>query len=167
MYERPGNHPPARYLSESTISTQNTTRQNRRLFAFADSVMEIRSTSTSDDPRLSSPTTAENHQRQQFNETQTTSTSSISSESFQAVGIERDTSAPRRESVRLFETEDEVEGEMGNGDERGRVLGVFEVDVSIALNHHRFYRFSIFPTSPSCSFLCPISSHPRVVEFLT
>ena len=129
--------------------------------------MEIRSTSTSDDPRLSSPTAAENHQRQQFNETQTTSTSTISSESFQAVGIERDTNAPGREPVRLFETEDEVEDVMGNGDERGRVLGLFEVDVSITLNQHRFYLFSIIPTSPSCSFLWLmyiISSHPLALS---
>ena len=48
----------------------------------------------------------------------------------QSVGIKSDTSAAESEPVRRFETEDE--GEVDDGG-RGRVLGVFEVDVSITL----------------------------------
>jgi hypothetical protein len=122
-------------LDESTFSTQNTTRQNYQLFALAISVMKTRSTSTSDDPRPSSPTptttSAERHRLQQFNETQRTSTNLISAESFQAVGIEGDTNAAGREPVRLFDTEDGVHEY--EEDERGRVLGIFEVDVSTSL----------------------------------
>jgi hypothetical protein len=122
-------------LDESTFSTQNTTRRNYQLFALAISVMKTRSTSTSDDPRPSSPTptttSAERHRLQQFNETQRTSTNLISAESFQAVGIEGDTNAAGREPVRLFDTEDGHDGvHEYEEDERGRVLGIFEVDVS-------------------------------------
>lgn len=93
--------------------------------------------STSDGPpHPSSPTPtptttsllAEQRQLQRFNETQmlTGSTSPTN----QSVGIESDTSAAESEPVRRFETEDEDEVDDGG---RGRVLGVFEVDVSITL----------------------------------
>ena len=101
--------------------------------------MEVRNSSSSDGPLPSSFTpTAEQHrrlqqqqqQRREFNETQVlTGTSST-----QSVGIGSDTSAA---AVRLFETgdgEDDMEDgsdEESGEDGRGRVLGVFEVDVSI------------------------------------
>jgi hypothetical protein len=117
--------------------------------------METRSTSTSSHPRRPSPTPtptptlAERRRLQQFNGTQLISTSSISSESSQAVGTGRNTSFPGREPVRLFETEDEQENASEyEADERGRVLGVFEVDVSIThLPKFMYFRFHFFSYS--------------------
>jgi hypothetical protein len=90
--------------------------------------MKVRNPSTSDGPHPSSssptPTTtsllAEQIQLQRFNETQMLAGTS----STRSVGIGGDTDA----AVRLFETEDGEDGM--EDDERGRVLGVFEVDVS-------------------------------------
>jgi hypothetical protein len=120
--------------------------------------MEVRDPSTSDGPQHASsssptptPTTtplAEQIQLQRFNETQMlTGTNSTRS-----VGIGGDTNVPGREPVRLRETEDE-EDEMDDG-ERGRVLGVFEVDVSnleidFALSTMLQY-FSLFPSDLLC-----------------
>jgi hypothetical protein len=115
--------------------------------------METRSTSASSHPRRPSPTptptSAGRHRLQQFNGTQLISTSSISSESSQAVGIGRNTSFPGREPVRLFETEDEQEDASEyEVDERGRVLGVFEVDVSMTyLSTFVYFRFHLFSYS--------------------
>jgi hypothetical protein len=114
--------------------------------------METRSTPASSHPRRPSPTptptSAERHRLQQFNGTQLISTSSISSEPSQAVGIGRNTSFPGREPVRLFETEDEQEDASEyEVNERGMVLGVFEVDVSMTYPPKSIYfRFHCFFT---------------------